>query len=193
MNTTRAQKKSHKRLYLAVCIVLTACLVMLLLEATNTTHFFHKSAVVRAPSAPISQLPKQPLTNGGEKAPTDTNGVDQGGATDKNGQVPTTGVSTDPSKWSKSASGVITVKSPIVNSTLTSGGILTGAASVDEVQYRLIDDKVGVIAQGPISVVDGNFTASISFTTHSDTGRLDVFSTEANGREINSVQLLIKF
>lgn len=165
---------------------------MLLLELTNTTHLFHKSPVVSAPKAPIARLPSAASKNTGEKAISKDNGSEKGGPSDKNGQIPSS-VSTDPSKWVTSDSGVIVVKQPAVGSTINSGATITGTASVGNVQYRLIDDQVGVISEGPINVVSGNFTAAISFTPHSSTGRLDVFSTEPSGKEINEVQLAVKF
>ncbi len=193
MKRTKAPKKSLKRLYTVIAIVLLVVLVTTLLEATNTTHFFHKSAVVRAPTAPLAKLPTEAQPNAGNKTSSANNGVAEGVPTDKNGQVPSSGVPTNPSQWSKSASGVITVKLPLANSTLSQNATLTGSASISQVQYRLIDDAVGVISQGPISVVNGNFTASLSFTAHSPTGRLDVFSTEPSGKEINEVQIPVRF
>jgi hypothetical protein len=187
----KTKKVFRKRFYIPI-ILAVVVIIIAVLELTNTTHFFHKSAVVRAPSAPIAKLPVQKAANNGNKVSSSTPTLDKGTATDKNGQA-ASGVPTDPGKWSVSDSGVITVKLPGSNSTIQPGATLTGAASVGQVQYRLTDDRVGVISEGPVSVVNGNFTASINFTTHSSSGRLDVFSTEANGREINEVQIPVRF
>ena len=189
---TKTNKSFRKFLYVPLTLV-TAIVIMVILEITNTTHFFHKTAVVRAPAKPITTLPAQSATNNGNKVPSLIPTLNQGTATDENGQVPSTGVPTDPSQWSTSTSGLITVKLPGSNSTIQSGTTLTGSSSVDQVQYRLTDDKVGVISQGSISVVNGNFTASINFMAHGNTGRLDVFSTDSTGKEYNEVQIPINF
>lgn len=189
--TTRT--KSTKKWYVILIVLVLAAGVMTTLEATNTTHLFHKSAVVRAPSKPIAKLPAQPAANNGNKVSSSTPALEQGTDTDENGQVPSGGVSTDPSTWSTSTSGVITVKSPTSNATIQSGATITGTASVSQVQYTLIDNQVGVISQGPINVVGGNFTAAMNFATHSTSGRLDVYSTEPDGREINEVQIPVNF
>ncbi len=192
-------KHKHKvniKLSILAIVIIGGALMILVLELTNTTHLFHKTAVVRAPSTPITKLPVKATSNNsnnGVKVPTSTSTLNQGSPTDKNGQVPSSGVPTDPSKWSSSASGVITVKLPTSNSTLQSGDTLTGTASVNLVQYRLIDSQVGVISQGPINVVNGNFTAAINFKSNGSSGRLDVFTADSSGRESNEVQIPINF
>jgi hypothetical protein len=173
------------------CLVI-AIGVIAVLEATNTTHLFHKTAVVRAPSQPITKLPAKAPANNGTKTQASSPTLNQGVPTDQNGQVPTD-VPTDPSKWSTSASGVITVKLPGSGSTIQSGATLTGAATVGQVQYRLTDNQVGVISEGPVNVVGGNFTASMNFTTHGSSGRLDVFTTDVTGKESNEVQIPVNF
>jgi hypothetical protein len=174
-----------------ILIAIAALVVIIIgLEVTNTTHFFHKSAKVSSPSKPITGLPaKKPR----DKDPsTQTSTANQGTTTDKNGQ--TTGdVSNDPSKWATSTSGRITLKAPTNNGTLRSGGIITGSASGGPVQYRLIDNQAGVISQGSISVVNGNFTASINFKPYASNGRLDVFNIDSTGRELNEVQVSVNF
>jgi hypothetical protein len=61
------------------------------------------------------------------------------------------------------------------------------------VNYRLIDDQVGVISQGTIKVVAGNFSAAVNFKPYAKTGRLDVFTTDDNGKESNEVQVQVAF
>jgi hypothetical protein len=184
--------KKHSRKYIYLPLVLIAIIIMAMLELTNTTHLFHKSAVVRSPSTPITKLSAPNNTTNGNKSPSSTPTLNKGAATDENGQIPS-GVPTDPSKWSTSASGVITVKLPTSNSTIHPGNTVTGSASVSQVQYRLIDNQVGVISQGPINVVGGNFTASVNFTTHGSGGRLDVFTADLTGKESNEVQIPVNF
>lgn len=127
----------------------------------------------------------------GDHLISSTNSVAQGGgAVDQNGQATT---NTAPSQWITSSSGNITLKQPVANQTFKSGGTLAGSAKIDQVQYRIIDNKVGKIAEGPINVVNGNFSAILKFTTNSTSGRIDVFSYNSSGAEINEVTASINF
>ncbi len=186
-------KASRKTLLIVFLVIVVAAGVVAALELTNTTHFFHKSPVVRAPSKPISQLPGQSASNNGNKSPSTQNAQVNGGSeSDKNGQA-ASGVPTDPSLWSTSASGKTVLKLPGNNDSFKSGSTITGTSAVSPVQYRLVDDQAGVISQGTINVVNGNFTASVTFTPYAKTGRLDVFNTDSSGRELNEVQVTVNF
>lgn len=116
---------------------------------------------------------------------------DQSLATDNQGVTPST--TTNPSEWVTSSSGVITVKQPVNNSVLKSGDTLFGSAKVNQIQYRLIDNQVGVLAQGPISVVRGSFSVTLHFRQVGSSGRLDVFSFDSQGAEVNEVQIPVRF
>jgi hypothetical protein len=186
------QKRNYKKTaFIALGLIALVAAVLAVLEISNTTHLFHKSASVSSPSAAIKKLPAHPLANNGEKQPDASTGTNKQTATDNHGQAPSS--STDQSKWLSSQSGAIVVKSPGSNSTFKPGGQLYGSSSLAEVQYRLIDNQVGVISQGPVSVVSGNFSATVNFTASSGSGRLDVFSTDANGKEYNEVQVPVNF
>jgi hypothetical protein len=142
---------------------------------------------------PITQLSPVPAANNGEKKVNETgDSINQQTATDNHGVVPS-GISTKSSQWTTSQSGLITVKQPSQNSTVKSGATLFGSASVSQIQYRLVDNQVGVISQGFVSVVHGVFSANINFQAYSSSGRLDVFSTDASGREINEAQVPVSF
>lgn len=180
----------NKRWY-ALIFLLVLVVVIAALELTDTTHFFHTSAPVSAPTKPITELPPQPSKS---KNPSTQNvPTNEGSMVDKNGQVPASATSSDPSKWAASSSGRITLKQPTSNSKLSSGGTVSGSAAEGPVYYRIIDDQAGVISQGAINVVDGNFAAAINFTAFAGTGRLDVFNADANGRETNEVQVKVNF
>lgn len=176
--------KNPKKLILAV---LFACLAIGVLAYY---HRINSPRVSPIPTATINKLPVQQVPS--EKKPTPSGGINQGTSKDNNG-VSSTPITSQPGQWTQSVSGVITVKQPLANSTLKNGDSVSGSAGVSRVQYRLIDNQVGVISQGFISVVGGNFSATISFTPHSSSGRLDVFSTDQNGKEINEVQLPVNF
>jgi hypothetical protein len=191
-------KKSHRKLRKFSLALIAAIIIVIVLWLTNVIHTFHNTAVVRPPSAPIKLLKTSsnsinPATNSGTKVPSNSpTTFTQGTDTDNSGQIPSS-VSNDSSSWSTSSSGVITVETPIQNSTFESGGTVAGTASVKQVQYTLIDNQSGVISQGFINVINNKFSASINFNSQSNSGRLDVFSTDADGREVNEVQLNVNF
>lgn len=165
-------------------------LVFLVCLGVGLYVYQHRSKPVVTPSSQqaIKQLPPHPSANNGEKQPTSSSQINQGTSTDNHGSV-TTPVTTNPNQWTTSQSGLITVKEPGQNATIKSGAILTGTAQVSKVQYTLIDNQVGVISQGVISVVNNTFSANMNFTPYAATGRLDVYSTDANGREVNVVEI----
>lgn len=160
-------------------------------ERVRIDHFLYGTPKVSTPTMPTTSLPTRPAANNGNKELTTPQGVTQQPAVDNQGQAPSS-VPSNESQWLTSASGVITVKLPTENTTFKSGDKLYGSGSVSSVQYRLIDDVIGVISQGTISVVNGNFSATVNFVAQGKTGRLDVFSTDAQGRELNEVQVPIK-
>ncbi len=173
--------KSHKWLYLTA-MVLIAGVIAVYFGYIRPNHL---TIVSKPPTTTKSSVAS------GTKQPTSSS-FNQGTATDNNGQT-TAPVTTTPSQWQQSTTGVITVQQPLVNSTVAPGFTLSGTASVSTIQYRLIDDKVGVISQAIINVVNGKFSANINFKSYGSTGRLDVFNTDPNGKEINEVQINVSF
>ena len=176
-------------------LALLVVLVVTALEVTNVTHFFHTSPntkAIKTTGKPLSQLkPNSSASQSPAKNPSTTSSsFGNGTAVDTHGQAVAT---TNPSQWTTSVSGNITVKQPTANAKVQSGSVLSGSAKVSQVSYRLIDSNVGVIAQGTLSVVNDSFSGTLKFTPHSSTGRLDIFSTEANGAEINEVQITVAF
>lgn len=113
----------------------------------------------------------------------------QSSATDTGGQVATS----SPSSWTSSSSGQITLKSPSSGAKLQTGFDLNGSSQTSQVQYRLLDNKVGVISMGSINVINGNFSGKVSFRTTDTSGRLDVFSYDNNGAEINEIQIPVSY
>lgn len=175
--------------------LLSLALVVLLIFGLGA-YLYHRwtaPQVSAIPTNTIHRLPAQPMPNNGNKTPSvSTNNNNNGSAVDTHGQsVPTTASN----KWTVSQSGLITVKQPTSGSSLKSGEAIIGSAGggIGQVEYRLLDNQIGVISQGYISVVNGNFSATISFQPHSSSGRLDVFNTDPGGREINEVQVPVNF
>ncbi len=91
-----------------------------------------------------------------------------------------------------SDSGNISVTSPQPNDQLSSGDRLTGNASVSQVQYRLIDNNMGVIASGSLSVTDGQFSGRFEFNSQGSEGRLDIFSYDEDGIERDQVEIDVR-
>jgi hypothetical protein len=181
----------------AIFAILAAIIVILLgLELTNTTHLLHKQkpasltvvtagTPVKAPaSKKVSPPPK------GSSNDSSSPARNQGTATDTQGSA---SASTNSNQWISSASGAITVKQPVANSKIQDGVVLSGSAKVDEISYRLTDNSVGLIAQGTLSVVNGNFSGILHFKSQGTGGRLDVFSTDSKGVEYNEIQVNVSF
>jgi len=190
---TRSRLKDPKTL-LAVLVVAVA--VVAGLELTNTTHIFHKQTPVTriTPSTIKSSLPPTSTTAPADKQPTSgsTTSTGQGTDVDNKGKV-TTPPTTNSRLWTASQSGVITVKQPTAQTTFKSGDTVSGSASVPQVQYRLIDDQTGILTEGSLSVVNGNFSGTLQFQPVATTGRLDVFTVNAAGVESNEVEISVNF
>lgn len=131
--------------------------------------------------------PKSQQANSLSSSPSTRNA---GGATDTQGS---TTPSTSPNQWTTSASGNITVKQPVANAILQDGSKIVGSAKVSQVNYRLKDNRVGVIAQGALSVSGGNFSGILHFQPQGTGGQLDIFSTDSSGIEYNEVQINVSF
>ena len=177
---------------LAGLVILVAA-ILAVLELTNTTHLFHKppaSKVVVAAGTPVTPPKSDKSVSSTNQPPTGGGAARDGGATDTGGSSK---ASSNSSQWTTSASGLITVKQPVANSLFQSGDTLVGSAKVAQVNYRLKDNKIGVIAQGLLKVVDGNFSGSLHFQSQGTGGQIDVFTTDSLGVEYNEVQINVRF
>ncbi len=153
--------------------------------------FLQNSTKKTSEPAVIHVLPTPQHTNN-FKSPTSSNGVSQGSSSNISSPS-SVSISSTSSQWTESQSGAIVLKEPIVNQTISSGAIVTGLAKVNNVGYILIDNQVGVISQGTIPVINGSFAAKINFKPYASSGRLDVFSTTANGKEENLIEINVNF
>jgi hypothetical protein len=126
------------------------------------------------------------FTSGGAHASSPNSGVTQGGATDNQGDKSATPSETGVT----STSGVVTVVAPASGGSLVSGDTVRGTANgVGKVQYRIVDDNVGVVAQGSLDVVDGAFSGTMQFKAYATTGQLEVFTFNNQDQEVNEVRL----
>lgn len=172
-----------------------AIVIMAILELTNTTHFFHNSSsstVIKKAGTPVPAPTSNVSgsTSPSSKTPSANNTPTAGGSVDTGGTAPT---ATTQSQWIVSQSGNITLKQPIANSTLQDGAVISGSANVSQVSFRLVDNQIGVIDQGVLNVTNGNFSGILHFKSQATSGQLDVFSTEANAKEINEIQVTVTF
>jgi hypothetical protein len=92
-----------------------------------------------------------------------------------------------------SDSGEISVMTPQPDDRLAAGDKLAGTANVNQVHYRLIDNHIGVIASGSLSVKDGKFSGTFDFESQGSQGRLDIFSYNEDGVEENQVEINVRF
>ena len=103
-------------------------------------------------------------------------------------------INTTPSLYVTSSSGQITVHTPYNNETISSGFPINGTAKVSTVDYILIDNQVGQIAQGSLKVVNGKFQGTLSFTPHATSGVLQVYSPNpSNGAEENVINIDVNY
>jgi hypothetical protein len=125
-------------------------------------------------------------THNNQQQSSNTGDMTQGGATDNSGKATT---SSPKNQWNISDSGVITLKVPISSAVLQNNGEISGSATIETIYYRLVDNAAGVIAQGSLNVVNGNYSGNLQFTSKSSDGKLVVYSFDNQGREINRVEI----
>ncbi|MEX2014754.1 MAG: hypothetical protein WD885_02360 [Candidatus Saccharimonadales bacterium] len=146
------------------------------LELGNITSFTGNQTA-QDNTKPHKEGSRQPISTEGEGGIINTSGTENIPSEDK-------GIS--------SKSGNITVFRPSSNSLVKTGSIISGSSKTNSISYRLIDDAVGVIAGGSIPVIDGKFSGKFEFKSEGAKGRLDVFSTLDDGREVNIVEIPLR-
>jgi hypothetical protein len=189
---------SFQSIWWLVSVLVSVAVILGVLELTHTIHLFHSSKpasetiVTVGKPTPIPKSDVSGSSTSSTKTTTPNNSARTiGGAVDTKGTSTTT---TSPSQWVSSASGQITVKQPTANATIQNGSTLSGSASVSQVDYTLIDDNEGVISQGTLNVVNGNFSGILQFAAHSSSGRLDIYSTSSfGGPEQNEIEITVNF
>lgn len=124
---------------------------------------------------------------GGDNRPShEGTGTNQGGATDNKGDK----TAIPDEIGAVSSSGVLSVVAPVSGGSLGSGDTLRGTAKgIARVQYRVIDDQVGVVAQGSLQTVNGTYSGTLHFDARSTSGRVDVYSYDSQYQEVNEVQI----
>lgn len=184
---TQSKPKFYKRpLFWVLVILLGASSIVLWNLRSNHT----EQATEPAKTTSQQKTAQNTYTSGQAKNPSEKNSVNQGGAVDNNNPV----VVPPDNQQKSSDSGAITLYKPTEGSTIQNGSTISGKATVNPVYFRLVDDAVGVTAQGPLNVVDGTFSGALQFASKGKTGTLKVYSVDPDsGREINLVQVHVAF
>lgn len=178
----KKNKTTNKKKY-----VLIAAVIVVLVGAA-AAFFVYRDRQDNTEEEPASVVADPNFTGGTDREP--------GGSVDhqNGGVVPDDDTSEEPQgEPTTSPGGTISIYEPQQNQVLKPGGRLYGKTSFDEVWYRLIDDKVGVIAQGSMKAKNGAFSGSFDFNTTGAEGRLDVFYRDEDGLESDNVEINVKF
>lgn len=183
----------NKKTVIILTVTATLFAIALFLELSGRINIFgdNHQRVIDSKTKTTSNAPtaQEDFSDGNDREP-DTSTKQEGTLTDNRGQVS----SIPPSNsWTTSSSGEITVYNPAKNSSVSNGFVLSGKSSYDNISFRLIDDISGVIAQGNLSVINGEFSGSFNYSTESKSGRLDVFNSSDSGVEKNNIEIPIIF
>lgn len=175
--------------------MLLAGFLFITLEATNKINILHRPNKNTSSKAEEAKTTSDAATaqedfQGGDDRKPNTTSHEEGTVKDTQGNV---GAIPPSTQWSTSQSGLITIYTPAKNTVVATGLIVSGKASVPKVSFRLIDNVSGVISRGELSVINGAYSGVFNFTTTATAGRLDIFSTAADGVESNNITVSIRF
>jgi hypothetical protein len=170
-------------------LVLAACLLAAVILGVGGWFYWQKnySDNNKSEDVPVSDPAFTDGTDRGIAAPIERNG----GITDTSGEDADD--SQPGSKPLVSDSGKITVYQPTTEALIQSGSTISGLSSNSSVSFRIIDDVIGVIGTGSLKVVDGKFSGKFSFESEGTEGRVDIFSTLASGREVDVVEIPVRY
>lgn len=182
-------KNKHKKVYIVISTIALILIVIAALEILGITSLT-KNESTEARTTSVQPTADEDFTDGTDRAPNTSS--KQEGTVDDNGGD-NSSAPPPASQWTTSPSGVITLYTPAANSILSAGDTVSGKTSTPTVSFRLIDSVSGVIAQGELKVINGTFSGTFNFTTKATEGRLDIFSTSADGREQNNIEVPIRF
>jgi hypothetical protein len=187
-----SRKNKKYKLFFCIVIILIVAVFAWIIVDHNITHKNvssknNKSSGVESFKNNVKNSTKN-FTEGSKTNSTSQRVV--GGSTNTGSQTIT---NTPSNSWTSSSSGLITLQEPINNATINDGAILYGTSKLSQIGYTLIDNKVGVISQGSLNVVNGIFSGKMIFTPQATTGRLDVYSTNAQGVQSNEIEINVNF
>jgi len=181
--TKKSKKRSQKFIFIGLSI-------LVVLAGLYLWHHYYdkpKIAVTATVHTPVQGTKSTPTT-----PQVSTNNLSSGGTTDNNGQ--TSGTLPPSSDWVMSTSGDITLQQPAASTSVKTGDTISGLANVSNVQFILTDNSVGQIDQGNLSVVNGKFSGTLQFTSHSSSGTLQVYyPNPSNGAEEDIINIDVNF
>lgn len=188
MKSTKKFNRRYLLLIAAVAIVALSLGGFFVYKNNNDVQDSTQPEEKTTSTAPSAQ---EDFTNGGDR-PVAATPEDKGTATvsDTQGQQ---GTIPDKSQWSTSTTGEITVYTPAKDKLLVNGDIVSGESTLSSVYYRVIDNVSGMISQGQLSVVNGKFSGTVSFTTTAASGRLDIYGALDSGKEFSNVEIPVRF
>lgn len=94
----------------------------------------------------------------------------------------------------ESKDGKTSVYTPAANQVISSGSTVSGSTQNDNVYFRLIDSKSGVIGEGKLPIKsNGDFSGKFTIDSRSSDGRLDIFSRSSDGNEYSAVYIDVRF
>lgn len=191
-------KKSSikKKIIITLITIFIICIALfIVLETTNTTSFLKQSSTSKndeKQSETTSNIPsaQSNFTSGdSNREPGNTLHEDHGSAIIEETDQQT---ESNPSPII-SNTGEISIYSPIKNSVIKSGSVISGSSTLSKVEYRIIDSVSGVIAMGALTVKDGKFSGKITFNTNASEGRIDLFATKPDFSEYSNIEIPIRF
>lgn len=183
-----------KKIIVIIAIVLAVLLLLVFIKIQSNHP--KTSNPQSNPSSNAQTTSKQPsaqsdFSSGSPRKEATQSNLNEGTVTDNNGVIPDT---PPESSWTKSPDGAsIMVYTPAQNQVLSSGQVISGSATVNRVNFRLIDNLSGVIAQGSIDVINGKFSGTFNFSTTASEGRVDVFTANTEGVESNNIAIPVRF
>lgn len=152
----------------------------------------NKNIISDKESKTTSALPtaQEDFQDGDDRTPNGNANRQEAVVRDNNGAID--GVPPS-SSWLTSSSGIITSYSPSKSSLVRNGSAISGKSTTSVINFRLIDNVSGVIAQGQLAVVNGSYSGTLDFTTTASEGRLDIFNTQPDGVEENNIEIPVRF
>lgn len=186
----KSQNKSKKSKVSAKTAIFIVAVVMAL-AAGAAYYFYKKNQDKGAETTSTAETAQRDYQDGNERESAQSGGSSQGGVVDNNGD--TQKPPTDTTVGTTSSSGAITVWQPVGQSLIGTGETIRGKATVPVVQFRVIDDEVGVIAQGELKVVDGVWSGIMRFNSVSGSGSIQVYSLNDQSVEENNISIPVTF
>ncbi len=183
-----SKKNKKYKLFFCAIVLLVVVVVAWIMVEHNIIHKHNSSKNNNSSGIESFKNSTRNLTKGSKTNSTSQRVI--GGAVSTGNQKAT---NTPQSSWTSSSSGLITLEEPSNNSTISDGAILYGTSKLSQVEYTLIDNKVGVISQGSLNVANGIFSGKMIFTPQATTGRLDVYSANAQGVQSNEIEIDVNF